>query len=346
MDRSPGAAPPVEQIRKLADELQVGSVMPISESLHASLIEHRDEFEPDCHVFSPEQEAFQKAVDKDYLHGLCLRLDIPVAKGMTLDRLMSEGGDSLEFPLVLRTSRQDRVGEIAPWKAAYAHDRDSLFALHESVKGFADNVIVQEYHSGAEDHVHVLMHDGEPFMIGEYIGELHAPLAGGVTVQRVSCHHAEIQADAIKVLKALKWEGIGTVQFHYEPKTGKYIFLEINPRMCGGQPTVIMAGFDSPFLLWQSHFEPEKMRKTHYRLGLRTRILGGCMNWLLGMIGNDELPPDQKRMSKLSAISTFLWNTGPWTKDDSFEWTDPKPFFVDVKEMFRKRLLKSGESAS
>jgi predicted ATP-grasp superfamily ATP-dependent carboligase len=170
---------------------------------------------------------------------------------------------------------------------------------------------------------------------------MHAPLAGGVTVQRVSCRHEPLQRDAVKILKAIEWEGIATAQFHYDPKTGDYIFLEINPRMCGGQPTVIMAGFESPFLLWQSHFEPEKMQQSPYRLGLRTRILGGCANWMLGMIGGDELPPDQERLSKMVTIARFAWNSGPWTKDDSFAWTDPKPFFVDLKQMVVKRLLKS-----
>ncbi len=104
-----------------------------------------------------------------------------------------------------------------------------------------------------------------------------------------------------------------------------------------------MAGFDSSFLLWQSHFEPEKMRKPAYRLGLRTRILGGDAQWLLAMLRRDELPPDQIHMSKLGAIARFAWNTGPWTKDDSFAWTDPMPFFVDFKQMVVKRLFKSSE---
>jgi predicted ATP-grasp superfamily ATP-dependent carboligase len=185
------------------------------------------------------------------------------------------------------------------------------------------------------------MHRGEAFMVGEYIGEHHSPLAGGVTVQRVSCAHPELHRDAIKILKSIHWDGIATVQFHYDTTTGDYIFLEINPRMCGGQPTVIMAGFDSPFLLWQSHFEPEKMRVTPYRQGLRTRILGGDANWLLGMIRGEELPPDQIRSSKVSAIVRFLWNCGPWTKDDSFEWTDPQPFFTDLKQMVSKLLPSS-----
>ena len=345
-DRSPDAPPSVGQLEALARQLEVGSVMPISESLHKALIAHRNRFEPDIHVFSPSSECFERATDKAWLHSLCTELGIPVARGTTLDRLTAAGGDGLQFPLVLRTSRQndsDAAGK-APWKAAYARSQAELDKLCAGVNGFADNIIVQEYHPGVEDHIHILMHQGEPFMVGEYIGEHHAPHAGGVTVQRVSCRHESLVADAVRLLKALNWEGIATCQFHYDPKTDKYIFLEINPRMCGGQPTVIMAGFDSPFLLWQSHFEPEKMLKTRYRLGLRTRILGGDANWMLGMIRGEELPPDQKRLSKLGAVARFVWNCGPWTIDDSFAWTDPKPFFVDLRQMIAKRLSKSGPS--
>ena len=344
-DQSPDGPSNLDQLLWLARELNVGSVMPIAESLHKALIQNRHRFEPEIHVFSPEAEQFEKATDKAYLHGLCEQLGIPVARGMMLDRLMAAGGEALQFPLVLRTSRQnDANSGKAKWKAAYARDLAALRKLYASVESFADNIIVQEYHPGAEDHCHILMHRGEAFMMGEYIGEHHAPIAGGVTVQRVSCHHKSLAQDAVKLLKAIHWEGIATCQFHYDPRTDKYIFLEINPRMCGGQPTVIMAGFDSPFLLWQTHFEPDRMRKNPYRIGLRTRILGGDAQWMLGMLRRDELPPDQTHLSKISAVSRFLWNTGPWTKDDSFAWTDPKPFFVDLKQMVLKRLLK-GESA-
>lgn len=341
LDRSPDAAPPVEQVELLAKELSVGSVMPISESFHAALIRNREKFEPSIHVFSSPGDAFDKATDKDYMHRLCFTLGVPVARGMTLDKLMATGGTELEFPLVLRTRRQNDGSGRAPWKAAYARDAAQLEKLHRSVCEYADNVIVQEYHPGAEAHVQVLMHEGEAVMAGEYIGEQHMPLAGGVTVQRVSCRHEAVVRDAVRILKAIEWEGIAAVQFHYDPVTDKYIFLEINPRFCGGLPTVILAGFDASFLLWQSHFEPEKMRPRSYRLGLRTRILGGCANWTAAMLRRDSLPPDQKHVSKIGALMSFLWNCGPWTKDDSFILKDPKPFFVDLKQMVGSRLMRS-----
>ncbi|WP_182870599.1 carboxylate--amine ligase [Stieleria mannarensis] len=340
LDQGDDAATPAEQVVRLAKELEVGSVMPISEAFHASLIQIRDQLEPEIHLFSPSAESFEKATDKEYLHNLCLELGVPVAKGMRLDKLIASGHDTLKFPLVLRTCRQNSDEGQAPWKAAYARDAAELQRLCDEVRDCPQNVIVQEYHSGVEDHVHMLMHRGDLFMVGEYIGEYHSPLAGGVTVQRVSCYHERVVKDAVRLLQTLGWDGVATCQFHYDIETDEYIFLEINPRMCGGQPTVIMAGFHSPFLLWQSHFEPEKMRKTGYRKGLRTRILGGSANWMLAMIRGDELPPDQQRLSTFGTLMRFLWNSGPWTKDDSFSIRDPKPFFIDLKQMFIKRIMK------
>lgn len=203
--RGPDAPQPVDQILALARRLDVGSVMPIAEGYHNALIARREEFGPDIHVFSPSRECFEKATDKDYMQRLCAQLGVPVARGTTLDALMLAGGEELAFPLVLRTSRLNDASAAgrAPWKAAYAENIEQLKGLYESVRNLADNVIVQEYHPGVEDHVQVLMHEGEAFMVGDYIGEHHMPLAGGVTVQRVSCRHDGLIRDAVRLLKAI-----------------------------------------------------------------------------------------------------------------------------------------------
>ncbi len=329
----------VDEIEKLARELDVGSIMTVAEEYHLVLIRSRDRFEPDIHIFSPSSESFAKATDKNYVHSLCRRLGIPVASGTILDRFMNDrDGFGMKFPMVLRTRKKLVAGgaTTAPWKAAYAGNEQELSRLYSEVRGMADNVLVQECHPGVDDSVQVLMHDGEAFMAGEYVGEHHMPLAGGATVQRVTCRNEGLIDDAVRLLKAIGWEGIAGVQFHYDPMTGKYIFLEINPRFIGGLPTVIKAGFDAPLLLWQSRFEPHRMRRSAYQVGVRTRLLGGDANWVLGMIGGDRLPPGQKRLGKLSAAARFLWNFGPWTKDDVFAVEDIKPYMVDMAHMIKR----------
>lgn len=344
LETSPTSSEFGNEMAEMVEKLHVSAIMPISEGFHNALITLRDTFEPDVHIFSPSRESFDKATDKDYMHALCLKMGVPVARGMRFDQLMADGrGDALRLPVVLRTRRQNIGAAKTGWKAAYAETHEVLLSLYKQVRSFADNVIVQEYHPGVEDHVQVLMHNGKVFMAGDYYGEHHMPLAGGVTVQRVSCQHKRLVNDAIRLLQEIEFEGVAGVQFHYDLASGDYIFLEINPRFSGGLPTVIMAGFEAPFLLWQSHFEPGQMKKGTYRTGLRTRILGGDANWMFAMMRGDQLPPGEMRLGKLKTMATFLWNCGPWTKDDTFWRRDPKPFWVDFIQMSKK--LGSGGHA-
>jgi len=82
-----------------------------------------------------------------------------------------------------------------------------------------------------------------------------------VTVQRISCHHQGVIDDTEKLLQALGWQGIAGVQFHYDPVNRSLHIPGDQPALQRWFPTVVMAGFDASFLLWQSHFEPEKMLK-------------------------------------------------------------------------------------
>ena len=104
--------------------------------------------------------------------------------------------------------RERAVVELTARMTSAAENEAQLQKLYESVKAIAPNVVVQEYHPGVEDHVQVLMHEGEAFMVGDYIGEHHMPLAGGVTVQRVSCRHEGLIRDAVRLLKALGKRGL------------------------------------------------------------------------------------------------------------------------------------------
>ena len=110
------------EIENLARQHDIASIMPIDEGHHAALIDNRDRFEPDIHIFSPSANGFRMATDKNYLHHLCRQLGIPVARGTTLDKLMAQPDNlSLNYPLVLRTSNQNLTGpgQRTPFKAAW-----------------------------------------------------------------------------------------------------------------------------------------------------------------------------------------------------------------------------------
>jgi hypothetical protein len=62
---------------------------------------------------------------------------------------------------------------------------------------------------------------------------------------------------------------------------------------------------------------------------------------MLGMLRGDPLPPGQRHLGKASTVARFLWNFGPWTRDDVFSIRDPKPAWVDWRMMFKRLRSRS-----
>ncbi len=357
LDVGPTSPELIEEVRALAVQLDVGSIMPMMEPHVCTLVRHRECFPEDVHLFIPPAESFEKAADKDYMHRLCMQLSVPIARGTTLDKLMSSDNESsLAFPLSLRVRNKHLTGQSyrPPWKVAYVRGEQELRELYNGYKEIASNIIVQEYHPGVEYFLQVLMQGGERVAEGGYMGEHAVPLAGGVTVRRVTFMHEQMRRDSIRILQAINWDGVAGVQFHYNLGTDRYVFLEVNPRFLLNVATVIKAGFWAPYLLWQSHFEPERMLVPQYREGLRMRSLGGDMRWMFAMLRGEQLPPDQRRLSKISAISQFLWHFGPWTKGELFLLRDLKPCWIQwesrillfIRRLFARAGRSSGVSVS
>jgi predicted ATP-grasp superfamily ATP-dependent carboligase len=341
LDASPYDPEFVDELEKLARQYNAGSVMTLSEANHLALVDARDRFEPDIHVFSPPTESLKNALNKDHVRMLCKKIGVPVAKGMLLADFLKDPGQTIQYPRILRTRNLhgDQGRSKAPWKVAYSTNEQEFNEYVKQVMHIADNVLVEEFHTGVCFNMGILMHEGRPFFSGAYYGEHHYPAAGGVTIQRVSCESGKPYEHAVQLLTALGWEGNAGVDFRYDMKTHDYIFTEINPRFEGATPTLVHAGFHIPYLLWQSHFEPDKMKKPRYRIGLRTREFKGTVGWLKDILRGSSLEPGRKQPSKIGAIATFLWHCGPWTKDDTFYWRDPLPYVMERLSMIIPNLM-------
>jgi len=344
LDVSPYQPGFLDEVEKLARRWSAGSIMTISEDNHLALIDGRDRFEPEVHVFSPPGDAFRKTLDKEYTRTLCRQIGVPVARGMALADFLESPSQQMRYPRVLRTRNlhEDEGRRRAPWKVAYPTNEREFNQRVEEVRRIADNVLVEECHPGLPRNINVLMHEGRPFFAGAYIGERLYPAAGGWTVQRLTCEPGLPLEHAVQLLTEVGFEGIASVCFRYDLGTDDYVFTEINPRFVGPTPTLVRAGFHTPFLLWQSHFEPDKMVKPRYRVGMRTREFWGSTARLREVLAGGALEPGRKRPSKVGAIGSFLWHCGPWTFDDTFFWRDPIPYFAERLSMITSPLRKGG----
>lgn len=142
--------------------------------------------------------------------------------------------------------------------------------------------------------------------------------------------------DARKLLKHFNWNGVAMVEFKRTPE-GKFVLMEINPRLWGSLQLAIDSGRDFPVLLaefalcksdadWAA-FEEKCARLPDYKVGQRLR-------WTLGTVDHALIRIKDEGWKALKDIlfhNSLRLFERPWhTKQETFRWSDPWPFVVEL----------------
>lgn len=147
---------------------------------------------------------------------------------------------------------------------------------------------------------------------------------GGTSTLRESAHHALMEAATKSLFDQIGWHGLAMAEYKVCPKTGKFWFIEVNPRMWGSIPLAISAGAEFPYLAWLCATEsPAAALEYHSRKKVHAGWRG---RWLLG----DALVA-VKELVSLKPVDAFnsLFKSGADSLDD-FYWDDPGAFLGEV----------------
>ena len=116
-----------------------------------------------------------------------------------------------------------------------------------------ERILVQGHVPGRGVGAFFLVWDGQP--LAEFIHlRLHeVPATGGVSSYRKSWWHQGIRDDALAKIKAMNWQGVGMMEYRWDPATDQFHFLEMNGRFWGSLHLALFAGVDFPTLLLDAH---------------------------------------------------------------------------------------------
>jgi predicted ATP-grasp superfamily ATP-dependent carboligase len=147
---------------------------------------------------------------------------------------------------------------------------------------------------------------------------------GGTSTLREAVANAEVEQAAKKIFDSIGWHGLAMCEFKVCSDTGKFWFIEVNPRMWGSIPLAIAAGVEFPYLAWLCATQGVDAAK-QYQATQRVR-LGWRARWLLGDL---TVVSQQLLSGKLSAAYQTLLQAKADSTDDFF-WDDPLVFFGEV----------------
>jgi biotin carboxylase len=217
----------------------------------------------------------------------------------------------LGMPLVIKGEKGESgmnvrvVQRLTDVRAAY---RD----VRANEASYGGRPALQAFVRGTAYSVGGLFQDGRPLRICAHRKILTYPPDGGWTVKGVTERPPNLLDEAFKVFAALKYTGLGHVEFVREEASGEYKFLELNPRVWGSIGIAQYAGVDL-FSAYQRLAEGNSVAPDlSYRTGVGYHRFSGEARFIL------------RRPQRIVGFAIDALNRNVHS---DFDWSDLGPHF-------------------
>ena len=158
--------------------------------------------------------------------------------------------------------------------------------------------------------------------------------SGGTSTLREVAQHKGIETAAMKIFDHIGWNGLAMCEFKVCPRTHKFWFIEVNPRMWGSIPLSINAGVEFPALACMCVTKGPNAAIEHYKQ--TSKKLNWRARWILGDI---FVAVRNLCRFQFTAFRSILSNRGIDSVDDFF-WDDPWVFFGQILFYFKNTFSK------
>ncbi|MBK8914782.1 MAG: hypothetical protein IPM64_09340 [Phycisphaerales bacterium] len=322
-------------------------VFPCNDAAMTAFHRHRGALSAHARLCIPDPQSFDVLFDKIRTNELAR------AQGLTLpaERVVANHAEAqgaveeLGLPIVLKPRQsynpENPDEKLMVWKAYTREVFDR--ALTSLLR--AGPVTLQRNFIGIGVGVEVLMKDGEPLLIFQH-ERVHEPLFGGGSSYRRSVPlDPRLVDEARRLLGALRYTGVAMAEFKLNPRTGEYVFIEVNARFWGSLPLAVAAGANFPLGAYQLLVEGNVRVPPRGRVGLYCRNWYHDLAWLRANIRADKTDPTLSTRALWRVLADRVRNQILLReRSDTFAWDDPAPAVSEARQI-ASLLIKQTSNA-
>lgn len=250
---SPWSAPgAVEGVMALCREHSYGYLVAVGTGATNFLSRHARELGRVATVLVEDFDKLWSVHDKALCLDFARRLNLPMPRTWIiggpedLDRICGES----RGPLVVKYP--DSCGSVGLWTHEGGPAFRSEYLRRHPVGGAGDMPIVQERVDGEVWDATVFAVDGEPVGVVTQERVVTSWLDGGGGYVNRTDDMPPMRLMTERIVRELRWTGPMQVEFIREHATGRFVFLEINPKFFGTTQLSLSAGYDYPVWLLQA----------------------------------------------------------------------------------------------
>jgi predicted ATP-grasp superfamily ATP-dependent carboligase len=311
----------VEKLLKTVKNGDYDVLFPVADNCLKPIIDNREELSKYIKIALPDTETFMNGYDKGNTLKIALKNGIPCPETyFSIDELY-ENQNKLVYPLVVkpRISSGSRGLKVC-------QSFDDLISVYKELQEEFGALLVQEYIPyGGELGVYTMFNfDSEPRAVTVHQRIRSYPVSGGPSTFRKTIKN-ETSKEAIKIgfklLKEMKWSGVGMVEFRIDERDGSLKLMEVNSRFWGSLQLSILSGVDFPFMLYKLFMDGDVEPVLDYNEEIYCRwLLPGDILWFL------NAPNKSQNVKKF-----FKWDT----PDDIISKEDIGPTFGFIAATLR-----------
>jgi predicted ATP-grasp superfamily ATP-dependent carboligase len=306
-----------------------------------------------CTILTPRAEPLAIVLDKreTLARAAVLGIDVPISWQPIAGEDMALRARTLAYPAIAKwadpPAMTDRLAALGlPLiKAEYFHTAEALIALIKRYAPLGVWPLIQSYCPGVGLGQMIHMAGGKAVLRFQHRRLHEMPPEGGVSTlcesEPLSRHSAQM-AKSEALLANIGWEGPAMVEYRYDAEAGRYWLMEINGRFWGSMP---LASYSGAEFAWECYrrailgqtdtVQPDiKPRRARYMIPETKRLIQ--LLFKRGVIADPLFTPTPL-VDFTHYLSGFF---DPKMRYYLFRWSDPGPFFSDIKTVLTKVLRR------
>ncbi len=237
----------IPALRELCGE-EKPVILPCGIDTLLKLSECKEEVSSFAQIAVPDFDKITLANDKASLMAFAKDIGIKVPFTTTLENeTVEQLSDRITLPVVIKFRAGELLGLDPSERYKIIRDRDSFIREFTRMHALQEFPLVQQYIEGDGFGVSAVFgKDHKPLQVFCHKRLREYPISGGPSSLCESIWDEKLVDSAVKLLKALSWEGVAMVEFK-----GEYL-MEINPRFWGSLALAPIAGCNMPHALYRA----------------------------------------------------------------------------------------------
>src|SRR5215470_270072 len=315
----------VKALRALINEHEHDMLIPTDDQALAVLGRHRDNLDDLLHVACPPRDVLDRVLNKASTLEVAQVCGIPVPRSVSVTSLgeLSEALCHFSFPVVLKPLTKCRQEDEL--KACILSHLGDLPKYVSTDRELRSPLLVQEFCDGVGVGIEMLIHKRECVARFQHRRLLELPYRGGYAVTAVADPpDPGLVRMALKLLRALDWEGVAMVEFRVNRNDGRAVLMEVNGRYWGSMGLPVAAAIDFPLFHWQLVHGEQPPIPDSYPLGVKWRWTVGYIARLHGVLAA-AIHSSKARGELKQTIRGLGSDFSPSVHDAMFRMSDPMP---------------------